>query len=388
MKAVIIGSGKIGRGFIGQVLYQAGYKLTFIDVSKQLIEQINRYGKYPVYTLGATEQECWVENIKGYTVDDAAAINCLAQANIITTSVGPDALKQTATYIAEAIKVRFRNNCKYPLTVIACENMDNATTELHSAVEKLLTKHQRQYSNAYVGFPDAEVSRMTLPIEKDKKQNPLAVKVEKYMEWVVDKNKLKEDLSHIENMSKVTDHIPYIKRKIYTLTGHAMLGFMGYEKGYQFIHEAAYDNEILSDVYKALLECGKAWSREYRMSEEDFNYYVTVMLRRFSDTRLNDPIRRVCHQPIRKLSRKERFISPALTAMKHNVTPEYIIKGILSVMNYGEEKDEQAGQLQRQLREEGFEGVLQTVCGLKREESLYKLLVNTHNEVAASTRSS
>ena len=74
MEAAIIGSGKIGRGFIGQVLYEAGYELTFIDVSKHLIEQINRHKKYPVYVMGAAEKKFWVKNIKGYTVDEPALI--------------------------------------------------------------------------------------------------------------------------------------------------------------------------------------------------------------------------------------------------------------------------------------------------------------------------
>ena len=60
MKAAVIGAGKIGRGFIGQVLHEQGVDLTFVDVSEGLVRTLNDYQRYPVYILGADEREYWV----------------------------------------------------------------------------------------------------------------------------------------------------------------------------------------------------------------------------------------------------------------------------------------------------------------------------------------
>lgn len=238
MKAVLIGAGKIGRGFIGQILHDAGYSLSFVDVSKQIVMQINAYGEYPVYILGADEREVIVDNIKAFLTDEPQAIQAFAEANLVTTAVGPAVLTQTAAYIAKGIRARCLRKISYPLTIIACENMENATTLLRQSVEPLLTDEEKNYCNTFVGFPDAEVSRMALPMSYQVK-NPLAVKVEQYMEWIVDKNEVKDDLSHIGALVLSDNPQAFIKRKIFTLTGHAMLGFLGYQKGYEYIHEAA-----------------------------------------------------------------------------------------------------------------------------------------------------
>jgi mannitol-1-phosphate 5-dehydrogenase len=370
-KAILIGAGQIGRGFIGEALSKSGYSLTFIDISSELVEKINKYQKYKVITLGAEEEEYVVENIKAYTPDDEAAVNEIIQADIITTAVGPSVLHKTADYIVKGIRKRYENKIDKPLTIIACENMEFATSSLFGKFRELLTKQELSYCQQYVGFPDAEVSRMVIPVEETA---PLTVKVEKYMEWIVDKKPLKADLSHIIGLQLTDNPTAFIKRKIYTLTGHAMAGFLGYAKGYEYIYQAVYDDGIFKAVFKALTECGKAWSKEYKMPEEEFNEYITLMMRRFSDTRLKDPLTRVCKEPKRKLAKGERFIGPALTAIQHGIMPVGIIEGIKAALKYDYSEDKQAVELQSLLNSDGIDAVLTNICGLTRDSVLYEML--------------
>ena len=51
MKAVMYGGGNIGRGFIGLLFQQSGYAVTFIDVSKNVIDGLNERHQYPVRIL-------------------------------------------------------------------------------------------------------------------------------------------------------------------------------------------------------------------------------------------------------------------------------------------------------------------------------------------------
>ena len=48
-EAVLIGAGKIGRGYMAYVFHKAGYKMTFLDYSDALIQKMNEQGYYTVF---------------------------------------------------------------------------------------------------------------------------------------------------------------------------------------------------------------------------------------------------------------------------------------------------------------------------------------------------
>ena len=47
-KAVMYGGGNIGRGFIGALFSQSGFKVTFIDVAEPVIKALQENEKYPI----------------------------------------------------------------------------------------------------------------------------------------------------------------------------------------------------------------------------------------------------------------------------------------------------------------------------------------------------
>ena len=48
LKAIMYGGGNIGRGFIGMLMSQSGYDVTFVDVVDTVVETLNRDHCYPV----------------------------------------------------------------------------------------------------------------------------------------------------------------------------------------------------------------------------------------------------------------------------------------------------------------------------------------------------
>ena len=108
--AVHFGAGNIGRGFIGLLLSKAGYHVTFIDVIDELVDDINNQKKYNVQIAGKPEK-ILVENISAIDSDRNdvavdAVVEAIADADIITTAIGPNNLKYLGENLAKGLSKR------------------------------------------------------------------------------------------------------------------------------------------------------------------------------------------------------------------------------------------------------------------------------------------
>src|SRR5690554_44866 len=161
MKAVHFGAGNIGRGFIGLLLHDAGYHTTFIDVNKEIIEAINQEKQYRVLLADQNQQEETVTNISGIisSEEPGKVSDAIAEADIVTTAVGPNVLPIIAKNIAEGLIQRF-SQTNNPVNVIACENMIGGSTLLKEKVLEHIPEEQKSMIESLVGFPDAAVDRI------------------------------------------------------------------------------------------------------------------------------------------------------------------------------------------------------------------------------------
>src|SRR3989344_4009148 len=102
MKAVHFGAGNIGRGFIGPMLIESGYDLTFVDVDESRINLLNSLGQYPVVIVGEDEQTQQIRGFRGVFGRNIDAVaSAVSEADIITTAVGKIALEKVAPVIAK-----------------------------------------------------------------------------------------------------------------------------------------------------------------------------------------------------------------------------------------------------------------------------------------------
>ena len=108
MKAVMYGGGNIGRGFVGALLSQSGYEVTFIDVAESVVRalQINR--KYPVrYVSSDGYEDIWIENVTAVNGNDSeAASDEIANCDIMATAVGARILKFIVPNIIAGLRKR------------------------------------------------------------------------------------------------------------------------------------------------------------------------------------------------------------------------------------------------------------------------------------------
>ena len=75
--ALHFGAGKIGRGFIGPLLSQAGYDVCFADANRPLVEEINRRQRYVVHILDTVCEDVVIRHVSAVAVGDADVIRLI-----------------------------------------------------------------------------------------------------------------------------------------------------------------------------------------------------------------------------------------------------------------------------------------------------------------------
>jgi mannitol-1-phosphate 5-dehydrogenase len=366
--ALQFGAGNIGRGFIGQLLAQSGYRVNFVDVVDPLIQLLNQRGHYTIREIGAAgEREITIQNVGALNAkaenDVTAAIS---RAEIITTAVGPDVLPVIAAAIAAGLKQRAAVNPDTCLNIIACENLINNSQILKEHVLSRLPAEYHRYVESKIGFPNCVIDRVvTTPGDAVLKADPLAVIAEGEGIWIVDRHGFKGDPPSIKEM-QLTDKLnAYVEQKLFTLnTAHAITGYLGYLKGYRYIHEAIRDPEIYSVVLGSVWEFGAVLVKRHNLDPVAQQQYAAQTLKRFENPTLPDPVTRVGRDPKRKLAPADRLVKPAMLAVEAGVTPTNLATGIAAALLYDDPTDPQAMELGQALRNFGLDTVLNEVCQL------------------------
>lgn len=376
-KAIQFGAGNIGRGFLGQLFSQSGYKVVFIDVNRELISDLNKRGSYPLKIV--SNKDC-----RRIIIKDVYAVHAnnrkkvaeeIAGADVMSTAVGKRALKSIASLIALGIEQRMRLGLKKPLNIIICENLFHGARILKEYILENLDEKYKDYAGHYLGLVESVVSRMVPGIpDAMKKKDPLLLVAEDYAFLPVDKNGFVGNMPKIKGMQPYNNLIAYQEQKMFTHnTGHSLCAYLGYLKGYKYIHEAIQDKQIKDIVLKALGESGKALIKKHKFNAQKHQDYTENLLERFNNVALEDTVSRGAKDPIRKLGPEDRLVGAAKLALKFGIKPDYLALGTAAAFYYDNPQDEQAVKLS-QIKRKGVNELLANVCNLSSEDELSLLI--------------
>jgi mannitol-1-phosphate 5-dehydrogenase len=369
MTAVHFGAGNIGRGFIGLALHSAGHRVIFVDVDDSLISSIVAADSYRVVETGANGIVHTVDNFTG--VNSASnpdlVVQSIAEADIVTTAVGPRILEFVAPLIARGLAAR---TSPTPLAVMACENAIGATDTLKSFVAASASAAEM----ARARFANTAVDRI-VPVQDS--TEGLDVTVEAFSEWVIDRTPFKGAEPVIPDAHFVDNLAPYIERKLLTVnTGHASIAYLGLRAGARHIAEALAIASGAIVVDAVLDETTRMLVARHGLDEADQRAYVAQTLDRFRNPDLDDELVRVGRQPLRKLSRHERLIEPAAVLAESGVTPEALLQVIEAAIRFEVPSDDESVQLQRMRATLSPEEIATTVCGIDNGHPLFPALVD------------
>ena len=379
MNAVMYGGGNIGRGFIGALLSQSGYRVTFIDVAEPVVKHLQEKGCYPVrYVSGSGHEDVLVENVTAVNGNDAeAAAEAIANCDIMATAVGARILKFIVPNIVAGLRKRWTMGGG-ALNIIVCENLMDANLVVEGLIKEHLTEEEKAKFDESVGLVEASIGRMVpVQTEEMKDGEPMRVCVERYGFLPVDKAAFKGGVPEIKNMVPFAPFDFYIKRKLYVHNmGHATCAYLGDLLGLAYIYESIDVADVRILVQNAMLESAVALTGKYGVPMEDIVMHITDLLGRFTNAALQDTCQRVGGDPGRKLSPEDRLIGSATLALAQGVTPAYIAVGA-------------AAGLHRYIKEcEGMEQgmesarkVLQEVSGLDAQSPLAQLILPMYGKI-------
>lgn len=368
MKAVHFGAGNIGRGFVGLLLHEAGYELVFSDVSAALVDAINASTSYTVHEVGVGGVD---KVVTGFRAINSAehpdeVIDEIAGANVVTTAVGPTVLKFVAPVILAGLALR--DPSSPPLQIMACENAINATDVLRDLVREQAGEAWDAISGRAV-FANTAVDRI-VPAPQD---NPgVDVTVEPFFEWAIERPPFGDDPPRIPGAHFVHDLTPYIERKLFTVnTGHATTAYYGAQAGVERISDALAIPEIAERVSATLEETSALLVAKHELDPRGLAEYRERILERFRNPALPDTVGRVGRQPLRKLSRHERFVGPAAEAAERGLPTSALVAAMGAALAFDDAEDPQSVEVQRMLRELDAAEFTATVTGLEPEHPLF-----------------
>ncbi len=367
--AVHFGAGNIGRGFVAQFLHESGYEVVFADVSEELIGALQSRDSYEVIEVGEGAQTKTVDNYRAINskTHEADVIAEIAAADIVTTAVGARILQFVAPVIAAGLAARTREE---PLVVIACENAIGGTDVLAAEVRKhdpagASVEHRAIFANCAIDRIVPEQS------------GGLDVTIESFFEWVVDRTPFNGATPDIYGVTWVDDLGPFIERKLFTVnTAHAAAAYHGIDRGWVSIREALATPELQAEIRAVLAETKALLVAKHGFDPDEQQAYIEKTLKRISNPALPDTCERVGRGPLRKLSRKERFIGPAAELAERGLEVWNLLNAVGAALRFDVEEDAESVELQAMLASGAAPDALaETITGLEPTHPLFPHVV-------------
>lgn len=365
MKAIILGAGRIGRGFIAELMTLNHVDVTFFDVNKEFVDLMNQTTKYTIHILGDESLNVHMANVKAFTFDDMA---CFAreweQADFVFTACGGKNLVAVGEKIGQAFRLRTQQEAVRISNIVTCENWINPVEDLKKAILSQLDKSQQELFEVTTGVSESVIMCTgTGAPDPAKVTNPVDTWLQNMRYLPINRDLIKGTIPQWQYIEFVGEFGDLLTQKIYTNnTSVATLSYLGYLKGIKHVADAANDPEIepiLDQVYAEINEIlvdGLGINRESQLK------FSKTAKAKYTDRAIVDLVTRIARDPIRKLGPEDRFIGPLTIALKTTVVPRAIALGAAAALYFDDKEDENAASLTQYRKEHGIDAIFETIC--------------------------
>ena len=377
--ALIFGAGKIGRGFVAEVLSSANCQLTFVDHEEDRVEKLNRAGSYTIYKARRTFYE--TVTIEGFQAlmnsaeGEIAELMCRRGA-LVALALHMAQLEKAATILAVAIARKAMETPDEPLDILLCINHIDAKAALQRYLEGMLGGAALDYLQTRVGIVQTVelINCPDLP-EALKERDPLGVLTNGYPEMPVEMDAFRGEppVSPMVRLSRNIDAEAH--RKMYTLdAAYATIAFLGARRRYVYLSDALEDERIDQAVADALNEAAVGLCAEYGYKEEDMRLWNESVREMIDNPLLHNTLRSLGTDAPRKVGPQDRLVGPALLCIKHGGMPNQLARVIAHAYRYAADDDIRTRMFLRFVEEEGIESALERYSRLAMRNMLHRMV--------------
>lgn len=392
-RIVVIGSGRTGRGMIGQLFFaEKGFDLIFADIDAELVRTMRSQGYYTVEQRNLLTGEVMRTRVDGFRAvdvnrDHATYIDALAGSEMVAVAVFPESFDSVAADLAEMVNARVERGMTSSMAVLLCANYVGLKPRFDTAIASLLGNAEKAHYDEYITLITTKANRKVVYPDVFEDDDLALMGDDKPMLQVDDAFRFAPDWRMPSFFEPVESCELSMIEKIWNENLlHCSLGFMGAYAGHETINQIASDERAWKLAKYAWFEGRRALELEYGMpmpSDDE----VRVAFEKFTGPHLSDRIRRIVRQPMRKLQVNDRFLGPAFLCMKHGIVPYFILRAAAYGFCYTDEKEPQSMQIAHLVEEMGIEPAVEEICGLnltiERDRFVRDMIVAGIREIEA-----
>lgn len=377
MKAMILGAGRIGRGFVSELMHANDVNITFFDASDVMVEKLNEKKEYTIHVLGAEELNTHMNDVTAYRIYDIDALSsCWKETDFLFTACGGKNMGNVGETLAKAFQILVKEDAVHVSNIVTCENWIDPAKDLKEAILANLNEEERALFEANVGVSEAVIMCTgTGAPDPDKVVNEMDTWVQNMRYLPIDRDRIQGTPPEWEYVEFVNDFGNLLKQKIYTNnTSVATVSYLGKLKGLTYVADAANDPEIepiLDQVYE---EINYALIHGMGINEESQLKFSKTAKAKYTDRAIVDVVTRIARDPIRKLGPEDRFIGPMTFALSAGIKPEAIALGAAAALYFDNPEDPDAQRLKEIRETKGVDYVLETISKIDPQGELAMLI--------------
>lgn len=374
--ALICGAGRIGRGFLGQLLHRSGYNLFFLDYSESVVRLLNEARHYRVDIAGRPGGTEYIPVQRAFSMHEAQELEpILDSVSLLISSVGAPNIPGLVNFLRPLLERRDHTQW---LNWLICENADHPAQTIRTLLADQASAGFKKFCQDRLGLVETQILRTGMSADAELlAREPLALRMQDWWTLPADAEAFRGGMPEINGLQPKPHFENELMRKVFTFNGlNGPIAYLGYQHGYQILHEAALDPELQELLRQILDESGHGLVREFGFDLAEHRQFQELAWNKYRNPELNDQIERNAKDLGRKLGPHERLIGPATFCLKHGRPPLAYATAVAAAIHYTGSNDSSTLAVQKTLQTQGVDGVLKNYCQVSPASELGLLIKN------------